>query len=163
MGHDHGRLDEPAFRGVAAAAEEHGGVFRFLGAVDIALDGLVGVLVDHGADEVAKIAHVAHLDRFHHGPELGFDLGPDALRDVGARGGRALLALELEGAAQHGHGQCIDIRRAMGHDEVLAAGLAHDARVGAVGGDVLADRFPHVLEDGGRAREVDAGQVRVGP
>ncbi len=47
----------------------------------------------------------------------------------------------------------------MRDDEVLAAGLADDARVVAVARDVLADRLPHPVEDGGRAGEVDAGEV----
>ena len=45
--------------------------------------------------------------------------------------------------------------------EVLAAGLADQARVRAVALDVLADRFPHHLEDLGRAREVDTRQLGV--
>jgi hypothetical protein len=44
-------------------------------------------------------------------------------------------------------------------DEVLAAGLAHDARVALVLRDVLADGPPHALEDLGGAREVDAGEI----
>ena len=47
----------------------------------------------------------------------------------------------------------------MGEDEVLAARLAHDARVGLVALDVVADRPPHALEDLGRAGEVDPRQI----
>ena len=49
----------------------------------------------------------------------------------------------------------------MGEDEVLAARFADDARIGAIVGDVVADRLPHPLEDRGRAGEVDTGQVRA--
>ena len=49
------------------------------------------------------------------------------------------------------------------HDhEVLAARLAHQPRVVPVPRDVLADGAPQMLEGGGGAGEVDAGQVRVG-
>jgi hypothetical protein len=46
--------------------------------------------------------------------------------------------------------------------EVLAAGLADDARVRAQGVKVLRDVAPELLEDGGRAGEVERGEVRVG-
>ena len=49
----------------------------------------------------------------------------------------------------------------MGQDEVLAAGFAHDARVGFIAGDVLADALPDALEHAGGAGEVDAGKIRV--
>ena len=94
--------------------------------------------------------------------ELVAHLRPHRLRDVGPRGGRALLALELEGAAQHRDPQHVGVGARVGDDEVLAAGLADDPRVGAVAGDVLADGAPQVLEGRRRAGEVDAGQVGVG-
>ena len=50
----------------------------------------------------------------------------------------------------------------MGDDEVLAARLAHDARVGAVAVHVVADGPPHAVEDRGAAGEVDPRQVGVG-
>ena len=49
----------------------------------------------------------------------------------------------------------------MGDDEVLAAGLADDPRIVAVAAHVLGDRLPHAVEDAGRAREVDPGEVRA--
>ena len=48
----------------------------------------------------------------------------------------------------------------VGDDEVLAAGLADDAGVGAVAGDVLADGAPQVLERRGGPGEVDARRGR---
>ena len=46
-------------------------------------------------------------------------------------------------------------------DEVLAARLADEARVGAVAPDALADLAPDGLEDLGRAGEVQAGEIGV--
>ena len=47
----------------------------------------------------------------------------------------------------------------MGHDEILAARLADQARVALVLGDVLADGLPHGVEHRGAAREVHAREV----
>ena len=93
-------------------------------------------------------------------PRASLDLGVEALGDVGARGGRALLALELEGAAQQRHGQGLRLGAGMREDEVLAAGLAHQARIALVPLDVGAHGLPHPLEDRGRAREMHPGQIR---
>ena len=49
----------------------------------------------------------------------------------------------------------------MRDDEVLAAGLADDARVVPIVRDVRADRLPHSLEDRGGAGEVHASEVRA--
>src|SRR5690606_17699542 len=69
--------------------------------------------------------------------------------------------LELEGTPDQGHHQSLDIRAAVGEDEVLAARFTHQAWIGAVGVDVGAHRFPHVLERRGAAGEVDARQIRM--
>ena len=87
------------------------------------------------------------------------ELGPEVRRRVHPRGGRALLPLVLEGAADDRRRQLVDVGGRVRDDEVLAAGLADDARVVAVLGDVRADRLPHRLEDRGRAGEVDAGEI----
>ena len=50
----------------------------------------------------------------------------------------------------------------VGDDEVLAAGLPDQARVRAVGGDVLPHGAPQVLEHLRRAGEVDAREVAGG-
>ena len=50
----------------------------------------------------------------------------------------------------------------MGDDEVLAAGLPDQARVGPVGTQVPGDRVPQLSERRRGPGEMDAGQVRVG-
>ena len=96
-----------------------------------------------------------------HGHDAVAHVGPDRPRHVDAARGRALLPLVLEGAAHDGHRQRLGVGRRVGDDEVLAAGLAHDARVGAVAVDLGADRAPHRVEDVGGAGEVHAGEVAV--
>ena len=50
----------------------------------------------------------------------------------------------------------------MRHHEVLPAGLADQPRIAAVAIDPLPHALPHLVEDAGRAGEVDSCQVRVG-
>ena len=87
---------------------------------------------------------------------------PQAARHVGAGGGGALLALVLERPADHRRPQHVRVGRRVRQDEVLAAGLADQPRVGRVVRQVLPDLLPEVLERRRRAGEVDAGQVAVG-
>ena len=61
--------------------------------------------------------------------EVVLDRLPQRARHVGARGGRALLALVLERAADHRGAQHVGVGARVGEDEVLAAGLADEARV----------------------------------
>ena len=86
-------------------------------------------------------------------------LRPEARGREDARGGGTLLALILEGAAEDRGRESLGVGARVRDDEVLAAGLADDAGVVAVAGDVLADRLPHPLEDRRRAGEVDAREV----
>src|SRR5690606_11469809 len=81
-----------------------------------------------------------------------------------AAGRRALLSLELETATDDGGGDRVQIAlgRRVDEDEVLAAGLADEARVLLVVLDVLADAAPERLEGAGGAGEVDAAQVGAG-
>jgi hypothetical protein len=95
-------------------------------------DALEGAVVDHRSHEVAEVRHVAHADLVHHGHHAIPHLGPQRRRDVGARGGAALLALILEGAAHQPTATLLRLGRGVRHHEVLAAGFAHDARVRAV-------------------------------
>ena len=130
-----------------------------------AVDGVLvlgeGAVVDDGAHEVGQVGDVALRQAVGDVDEVALDLLPDRGRDVGARGGRALLALELEGAADHRGAQDGRVGAGVGEDEVLAAGLADEARVGAVAVEVGADLVPQVLERRRRAGEVDAGEVLV--
>ena len=64
-------------------------------------------------------------------------LRPEVRGREDAGGGGALLSLVLERAAQDGGGDRLGVGARVGDDEVLAAGLADDARVVAVAGDVL--------------------------
>src|SRR5690606_16077584 len=96
--------------------------------------------------------------------EALLELGPEAAGDVHAAGRRALLSLELETATDDGGGDRVQIAlgRRVDEDEVLAAGLADEARVLLVVLDVLADAAPERLEGAGGAGEVDAAQVGAG-
>src|SRR5262249_54688244 len=90
------------------------------------------------------------------------DLRPQIRRREDARRSRTLLALVLEAAADDCGRDRLGIRGWMRDNEVLAARLTDDARVVPVVGDVRADRLPHRLEDGRRAGEEHAGEVRAG-
>ena len=70
------------------------------------------------------------------------DPRPEALRDVGARGGRAFLALVLEGAPHHRDDERLHVRRRMREDEILPARLADDPRILVVALDVRCRSLP---------------------
>jgi hypothetical protein len=112
-----------------AAGDDRGRLLRHREVAGVAIKRL---LVDHRAGEVAEVAHVTHAHLLHHGHGPIAHLGPQRLRDVRAAGRRTLLSLVLERAAHHRHGEHLRIGARMRHDEVLAARLAHDARVAAV-------------------------------
>ncbi len=71
------------------------------------------------------------------------------------------MPLVLEGAAHQRDGEGLEVGAGVGEDEVLSAGLADEARVGAVARDVLADAAPHRLEHARRAGEVHAREIGV--
>ncbi len=129
---------------------------------DVLRDAVVGVTVDHRTHEVGEVGGIAHRQLADLGDELLLDPRPQRARDVGPRGRGAFLTLELERAADQRGDQRLHVGRLVGEDEVLAAGLADDARVVLVAVDVVADRLPHALEHLGGAGEVDAGQVGAG-
>ena len=81
--------------------------------------------------------------------------------DVGPGGGGALLPAVLERTPDQRGGHHGRVRARVGDDEVLAAGLADQPRIGLVRRQVAADGLPELLERRGRPGEVDAGQVRV--
>ena len=153
-----GSTNQPS-RVVGAAAEQDLGVGAAPRERDRVRQPAVRALVDHGAHEVAEVRDVAHADP----PDLvGEQLEhavPERCGNVGARGCRALLPLVLEGAPHQRRRDRCRLGRSVHDDEVLAARLADDARVGAVARDALPDLAPEPLEDLGRAREVEAGEV----
>src|SRR5205807_8144353 len=73
----------------------------------------------------------------------------------------ALLPLVLERPANERRAQRVGVGGLVRDDEVLAAGLADEARIRAVVADVLAHSAPHALEHLGRAGEVDARELLV--
>ena len=152
------RLHEVAHAAVGAAALDDLRVP--LRVRDVVADLRERLPVDHRAHEVAEVARVAHRDVLHHRHGAVAHLGPQALRHVDAAGRRALLALVFVGAAHHRHRHFLRVGRGVHHDEVLAAGLAHESRIRLVLADVHAHVFPHVLEHVGAAGEVDAAEIR---
>src|SRR5450756_1571011 len=119
--------------------------------------------VDHRAAEQRQVlGPVAVGQRTGRGDEFIADGAPQGSGNVGARGGRALLALVLESAADKRGRDRGGVGRRVDDDEVLAAGLADKARIVTIFLDILTYCAPQVVEGGGRSREVDAGQVRMG-
>ncbi len=157
-----GRPHEVALAVVGGAAGDD--LERRVGAGHVQHPGQLGegTVVDDGAHEVGQVGDVTHGEALDLRDEVVAEPGPQRAGDVGAGGGGALLALELEGSPDEGGAEGVDVGGGVGEDEVLAAGLADDPRVAAVVGDVGADRAPQVLEGGGGAGEVDAGQVGLG-
>src|SRR5581483_5241609 len=157
---DHRRLDEPAVGVVVAAAHEHLRLpVRPARLVDRRLLRREGAAVDHGAHEVREVGDVPDLEPPHLLDEPLPELGPEVRGREDPRRRRALLSLVLERAAHDGGRDGVDVRGRVRDDEVLAARLADDSRVVAVALEILRDRSPHAVEDGGRPGEVDAGEV----
>src|SRR5205814_4441237 len=102
--------------------------------------------------EVREVADVADLQSLDLVRQALAEIGPEVRGCVDARGGRALLALVLERAADDRSRDRLHVRGRVGDDEVLATRLADDARVVAVRVDVAAHGLPHRVEDARRAR-----------
>ena len=158
---DDRRLNEPALAVIIGAAGDELALGRGCGAVNVSLAGLKGGLVDHGRHERVELLHVADLQRGGVLLEQRLHLRPDARGNERARAGGALLALELERAADDRRREWLDIGSIVGEDEVLAARLADKAGIVGIGCDILADLLPHALENGGRAGEVEACHLGV--
>ena len=90
------------------------------------------------------------------------DFGPQVVWEVDTAGCTAFLSLELEGAADDAGDHFVHIGGAVRDDEVLATGLADNARVGLVLGNVLANGLPQVAEHAGGPGEVQSGEIGVG-
>src|SRR5438067_1046902 len=140
---DDRRPDEPPDLIVPLAARDDLGRVRLLGVLDRAHVVAVGALVDHRAHEVAEVGDIALGDRLNQVDQVGFHRVPHRLRDVRTRRGGAFLSLGLEGSAHQCRAQRVRVRGVMSDDEILAARLPDQPRVGAVAGDVLTDLAPH--------------------
>jgi len=125
----HRRPHEVARRPVVRAARQQLQVRVGLRVVDDALQLPERGFVDDGPDEVREVGGRpdAQLPRLL--DQDFFELGPQRRRHVGAARRAALLPLVLEGAAHGVDGRVAHVRAAMHQVEVLAAGLADDARV----------------------------------
>src|SRR4051812_2154231 len=149
-------FDEPPRQVVGPAAEES------LGLGPCALEGRLVVAKlptgDDGAQVGTRDGGVAHHQRAGVVDDLVAESGPEAAGGIEARGGRAFLPLVTVGGADAGKRGGLDVRRRVDEDEALAAGLAHEARVAAVAGDVRAHRLPNALERWSRAGERNRGQ-----
>ena len=126
--HD-GRPHEPADLVVGLAADHDVELGLTLGSGDRGLVLGERPLVDDRAHEVGEVGDVAHRQRLDLGEERVLHPVPHRPGDVGPRCGRALLALELERAADQRGAHDVRVRRRVGEHEVLAAGLADDPRV----------------------------------
>src|SRR5205807_2923346 len=105
-----------------------------------------------------EVGRIAHSDLGDLPEQTVTNLGPERGRHEGPRGRRALLALIFEGAPRQRRHERWHIGRGVSEDEILAAGLADDPRIGTVAPDIPSDRLPHALEGRGRYGELDAGQ-----
>lgn len=134
-----------------------------LGLVDYAGELLEGGFVDDGADEVGEVGGFADLEGGGFGDELLLEFGPDGFGDVEAGAGAALLALVFEGAADGLDGGVGDVGAGVDEMEVLAAGLADDARVALILalGDAIGDLAVQRAEDGGTAGVVQSRELAV--
>ena len=132
------------------------------GLIDEPLDLVECAPVDDRAHEVAEVLDVAHLDLVDHRDDPVAHLRPERSRHIHPADGRAFLTLELIAAPHDRDRQGGRIGRRVSDHEVLAAGLADDARVGTVRGHRGADRLPHGVEDAGAAGEVDPGEIPMG-
>ena len=117
--------------------------------------------VDHGAHERRQVGRVALVDLAHHRDRPVAHLGPERVGDVRARGRRALLSLVLEGAAHERRRDGLRVGGGVHDDEVLAARLTDEPRIGAIAVDALADLAEERAEDRARAGEVHAGELGV--
>ena len=158
LAEQHGRLHEEAFGVVVGATGGDREAVGRLGPVHGRGVAVEGSLVDHRTPEVGEVGDVAVAQVGDLAKEVITHPPPHRLRHERAGGGRALLALVVEGSPDQRRGQHLRIGGGVRDDEVLAAGLPDQPRVAVVAAQVVADLLPQGLEGGGRAGEVDAGQ-----
>ena len=159
---DDGGLHEVADGLVPLAAHNDLGVRGLLRILQITVDVIPRRLVDNRVDEAGMVAHIAHLHLagiFLHNLQ---NCRPQTLGYIHTRCRRALLALELERAAECRGCHSLHIGRRMHEDEVLAAGLAHEARIAHVLAQILACLPPEAVERARAAGEMNAGEPLAG-
>jgi hypothetical protein len=157
-----GSMNQPTLLSYLPPAMRVDVLLVLLQAIDVRSDLVEGLFIDHRIDEVAHVAWVAHSEVLEVLKQFLLHGWPDVAGDVGPAGSAALLPLELEGATAQCGGHLYGVGAGVRDHEVLAAGLAHDARVAAVVADVVADLFPQRLEHTGASGEVQARELRMG-
>src|SRR6266487_4240909 len=145
-GLEQGWLDEVTVRVVAAAPEDHLDARSLLRRLDVALDLVERLPVDHGAHEVPGVDRIAHLHLGEHVEHALTYSGPKRAGHVGARSGAALLPLVLVRPAHDRRREGVDVGARVRDDEVFPARLAHEARIAGVARQILADALPERLE-----------------
>ncbi|KAL2288242.1 hypothetical protein FJTKL_04315 [Diaporthe vaccinii] len=158
-----GRLHEVALGAVERAAGDQLELVVLLRRLDRARELVERRSVDDWADEVLGLPRHANLQLLRLLDQLLLELGPHALGHVDARGRAAFLALELECTAHCLDGSVVNVRRGVDDVEVLAASLAHNARVAHVAslGNALANLAVQLAEHGSAARVVESGELLV--
>mmetsp|Transcript_28780 Transcript_28780/g.72429 ORF Transcript_28780/g.72429 Transcript_28780/m.72429 type:complete len:208 (+) Transcript_28780:357-980(+) len=144
VGGDHdGGLDKVPLTLVGTAAVQDGAALTGARVLYIRDTLVKRGFVDDGVAHNGRVERVARLHKLHVVGEVLFELPKQGFRDVCTAGGGALLACVLKRSPGDGYRHCADVGSRVGKDEVLAAGLAHNARIGVVRARPLA----HLLED----------------
>lgn len=165
-GLNQGWLDEVTGALVGLTALDDGQLRVGLGLLNGSGQLVEGLLVDDRTKEVLEgggLGGVSDGDFVHGGSELLLELRPHGLRHVDSGGGRALLALVLEGTSQGGQDGVVDRGGLVDQVEVLTTGLTHDSWVVSVDilGQVGGNGAVHALEDLGGTSEVQGSKVAV--
>lgn len=158
-----GRVDVVALAAVVLAADEQLELRVVLGLVNDAREFLEGTFVDDRAAEVGEVRGVANLQGRGLGDKNFLDDRPEGLGSVETGGSAALLALVLEGTPYRLLGSIFDVGGRMDKVEVLATGLANNARVALVGaiGNTGGDLAIQATENLGTSSEVKSGKFPV--
>jgi hypothetical protein len=157
---DQGGMDEEAeFPAVRTARHQLAACARAR-ASDGAGMAIPRALIDHRTHEVAEVGDVSYADIRHFVGKSGLQGRPETGRHEDPRGRRAFLPLVFETAADDGRRQRLQIATRMGHQEVLAAGLADDARIAAIASRHAVHLRQNVLEDFRRSGEMHTGEPR---
>ena len=126
------RLDVPALGRVVRSTSEELELGVILSLINDTGKLVEGALVDDGAAEVGELSGFTDVDLLHFSDNLLGEVLGDGRGNVCARSGTALLALELESTTNGLDRGVADIRGLVNQVEVLATGLANNARVATV-------------------------------